>query len=156
MDLIFFKTLQVNGGGGLHRTFGCRFYRLKQKISEIFLINIMKDRKRCTLLKNLLKRPSKSWDMKVFLNWRCNTPHWPVKARGGGSGVILACLAHMKVLFIADQPLFTELRYLYSFWSYPILKLGHRASLYGNMKGQKWPKLSFFSLDFYIFNLSIS
>ena len=76
--------------------------------------------------------------------------------REGGSGVIFACLAHMKVLFIADQPLFTELRYLYSFWSYRILKFGRRASLYGNMKGQKWPKLSFFSLDFFIFNLSIS
>ena len=29
------------------------------------------------------------------------------KARGG-SGVIFACLAHMKVPFIAEQPLFTE------------------------------------------------
>ena len=29
----------------------------------------------------------------------------------GGSGVIFACLAHMKVSFIAEQLLFTELRY---------------------------------------------
>ena len=61
-------------GGVLHRNFGCRFYRLKQKFSEIFFINILKDRKTFTNLKNLFKRLSKSRDMKFFLNWRCNTP----------------------------------------------------------------------------------
>ena len=34
------------------------------------------------------------------------------KARGGGSGVILACFVYMKVLFIFELPLFTEWRYL--------------------------------------------
>ena len=31
--------------------------------------------------------------------------------REGGSGIIFACLAHMKVPFIADQLFFTEQRY---------------------------------------------
>ena len=33
------------------------------------------------------------------------------KARGGWSGVIFACLAHMKVPFISEQPLSTEQKY---------------------------------------------
>ena len=36
IGLIFFKTLRVNGGGVLYRNFGCLFYHLQRKISEIF------------------------------------------------------------------------------------------------------------------------
>ena len=42
---------------------------------------------------------------------------------GGGSGVNFACLAHMKVPFIAEQPLFTERRYHAVSKSYWTLKI---------------------------------
>ena len=44
--------------------------------------------------------------------------------REGTSRVILACLTHMKILFIADQRLFTEWRYLARWKSNWALKLG--------------------------------
>ena len=45
------------------------------------------------------------------------------KARGG-SGIIFACLAHMKVPFITEQTLFTEQRYRAVQIGYLALKVG--------------------------------
>ena len=53
--------------------------------------------------------------------------YYPVKARGG-SGVIFACLAHMKVPFITEQPLFTERRYRAVSKSYWPLKFSRRTA----------------------------
>ena len=57
----------------------------------------------------------------------------------------------MKVLFMLEQPLFTELRYLALFWRYRNLKFDGRTSLYRKIKVQIWTKINLFGLYFSIF-----
>ena len=65
------------------------------------------------------------------------------KARGG-SGVTFACLAHMKVPFIAEQPLFTERRYHFvskSFWFFfeNMSEIVDKIAKMSGIFGQNWP-----------------
>ena len=66
-----------------------------------------------------------------------------LKARGG-SGVIFACLAHMKVLFIAEQPLFKELRYRAVSNRYGPLEVSRRTAFLQKYIEEIWSKFGLY------------
>ena len=71
-NLMFSKTLRVNGV--LYRPFGFPVFNLRRKLLKFFSFSNVRNGKICKYVKNLLKRSSKSRDMKLFLGWRWNTP----------------------------------------------------------------------------------
>ena len=54
--------------------------------------------------------------------------------REGGSGVIFACLVHIKVLLELEQALFTEFKIFFSFSRYFSLNFGKYKALYGKFQ----------------------
>ena len=70
-----------------------------------------------------------------------------VKAREG-SGVIFACLAYFKVLFMLEQPLLIELKNLETLRSYCFFKTRRSQPLLCNNKGRNWPKWLFIQMPY--------
>ena len=64
------------------------------------------------------------------------------------AGVIFACLAYFKELFMLEQPLFTEFKYLAMLGSYRFFKIGGRQSLLYKDKGENCPKMAVFGQYF--------
>ena len=71
----------------------------------------------------------------------------------GGSGVIFACLSHMKIPFIAEQPLFTERRFHAVSKSYWPLKVSRQTISLLKYIEQIWSKFGIFWAFFLYFDL---
>ena len=101
--------------------------------------------------------PKKQWKVNNFLFKNSEKVFNHSFRLEGGSGVIFACLAHMKVPFITEQPLSTEGSYRAvskSYWALTMNVCRWTTSLQRFIEGI-WSKLGYFGLYFSVFWLTL-